>query len=90
MDREKVIKGLEYHLKELSIGKTCFECPYWGDNPCETQLIADAIVLLKKQEESIPVSWLEEKLVDHLELPYAITDGIVNVLELWEDNKQDD
>ena len=53
-DKEKVIKGLEYHLKELSIGKTCFECPYCGDNPCETQLIADAIVLLKKQEESIP------------------------------------
>lgn len=49
-DREKVIKGLEYHLKELSIGKTCYECPYFGDNPCEIQLIANALELLKAQE----------------------------------------
>lgn len=49
-DREKVVKGLEYHLKELSAGKTCFECPYWGDNPCEIQLVADALTLLKEQE----------------------------------------
>lgn len=49
-DRGKVIKGLEYHLKELTVGKTCFECPYCGDNPCEIQLIADAIALLKEQE----------------------------------------
>lgn len=50
IDREKVINGLEYHLKELSVGKTCFECPYCGNNPCEIQLITDAIVLLKAQE----------------------------------------
>ena len=49
-DREKVIKGLEYHLKELTVGKTCFECPYWGDNPCEINLIANAIALLKDSE----------------------------------------
>ena len=46
-DREKVIKGLEYHLKELSVGKTCFECPYCGDNPCEKHLVCDALELLK-------------------------------------------
>ena len=51
-DREKVIKGLEYHLKELSVGKTCFECPYCGNNPCEIHLITDAIALLKEQETS--------------------------------------
>ena len=50
IDRDKVVKGLEYHLKELTVGKTCYECPYWGDNPCEIQLIANAIALLKKQE----------------------------------------
>ena len=44
----------------------------------------DAIELLKKQEESIPVSWLKEKLEGHPELPYAVTDGINNVLDLWE------
>ena len=47
---EKVIKGLEYHLKELSVGKTCFECPYCGNNPCEIHLITDAIAMLKEQE----------------------------------------
>ena len=50
-DKEKVIKGLEYHLKELTVGKTCFECPYLGDNPCEINLIANAIAMLKEQEE---------------------------------------
>lgn len=53
MDREKVIKGLEYHLKELSVGKTCFECPYCGDNPCEIQLISNTLALLKEQQKLI-------------------------------------
>ena len=44
----------------------------------------DALNLLKEQEESIPVSWLTEKLEGHPELPYAVTDGINNVLDLWE------
>ena len=48
--REKVIEGLEYHLKELTVGKTCFKCPYYGDNPCEIQLITDVLTLLKEQE----------------------------------------
>lgn len=52
-DREKVIKGLEYHLKELSVGKTCFECNYCGDNPCEIHLITDALSLLKEQQKLI-------------------------------------
>ena len=50
-DREKVIKGLEYHLKELTVGKTCFECPYCGDNPCEIQLIANALAILKQEAQ---------------------------------------
>ena len=50
-DKEKVIKGLEYHLKELTVGKSCYECPYLGDNPCEIQLIANALALLKEQED---------------------------------------
>lgn len=53
MDREKVIKGLEYHLKELSVGKTCFECNYCGDNPCEIHLITDALALLKEQKAQL-------------------------------------
>lgn len=53
IDRDKVVKGLEYHLKELTVGKTCYECPYCGDNPCEIQLIANAIALLKEQEPRV-------------------------------------
>lgn len=49
-DREKVIKGLEFHLQELRVGHACYECPYWAVNPCETQLIANALELLKEQE----------------------------------------
>ena len=52
-DRGKVIEGLEFHLKELSVGKTCYECPYVGDNPCEIQLIAGALELLKEQEPHV-------------------------------------
>lgn len=61
-DIKKVIKGLEYHLKELSVGKTCFKCPYCGDNPCEIHLIADALELLKEQEAVKPrVSTVEQR-----------------------------
>jgi len=56
-DREKVIKGLEYHIKELSVGKTCFECPYCGNNPCEIHLITDALALLKEQEDLKQKMW---------------------------------
>ena len=60
IDRKKVIKGLEYHLKELSVGKTCFECPYCGNNPCEIHLITDAIALLKEQEGVVPYIDIDE------------------------------
>lgn len=53
IEREKVIKGMEYHLKELTVGKTCYECPYLGDNPCEIQLIANALALLKADQAEL-------------------------------------
>lgn len=34
--------------------------------------------------DAIPVEWLKEKLTGHPELSYSITDGIQNVLDLWE------
>ena len=34
--------------------------------------------------DAIPVEWLKEKLTNHPELSYAVTDGINNVLDLWE------
>lgn len=52
-DRVKVIKGLEYHMKELGVGKTCFGCSYFGDNPCEILLIEDVLELLEDDETQL-------------------------------------
>ena len=53
-DMEKVIQGLHY-CTHLYLG--CKECPYFGTSTskasCEYQLKADAIALLKEQEEEI-------------------------------------
>ena len=35
--------------------------------------------------EAIPVNWLKEKLLNHPETPYSTTDGIIEVLYLWEE-----
>ena len=74
IDREKVIKVLNHFTEE----RICLP------NLIPWVEIAEAVELLKEQEESIPVSWLKEKLEGHPELPYAVTDGISNVLDLWE------
>ena len=68
IDREKIVKGLEYHLKELSIGKTCFECNYCGNTPCEIHLIADALTLLNEQKNQI----------EQLEYDLAVTQNTLN------------
>ena len=77
MDREKVISEIE---EEIRLGE------FWDDDyrMIDLQLLKDVLILMKEQEESIPVSWLKEKLEGHPELPYAVTDGINNVLNLWE------
>ena len=46
IDREKVIKGLEIHLKPNS---RCMGCPYPNNGLCGDQLYRDAIALLKAQ-----------------------------------------
>ena len=33
--------------------------------------------------DAVPVEWLEEKLTNHPEIPYAVTDGINAVLDMW-------
>lgn len=87
-DRKKVIEGLqcmsqrmvnEYDDEDL----WCESCGYDHDM-CMIDIVSDAIALLKEQEESIPVSWLTEKLEGHPELSYSVTDAINNVLDLWE------
>ena len=50
--------------------------------------VADGVILSK--DEYIPVAWLREKLTNHPEIPYSITDGINNVLDFWERNKDAD
>lgn len=78
LDREKVIKGLEYHMEELGVGKTCFECPYFGDNPCEILLIEDVLELLKEQEPIKPTvsvdTWICSKCGHTLESQELIDD----------------
>ena len=84
MDREKVMKELGIlrdicnAKSNMAIGKGKVTWAGYANTA------DDAIALLKEQEESIPVSWLTEKLEGHSELPYAVTDGINNVLDLWE------
>lgn len=62
MDREKVIKGLEC----CKNGEVCIsDCPYFKEFPmidgrCITALQADALAMLKEQEQKI--NELEEKL----------------------------
>ena len=88
MDREKVIEAL--HCRAYDDDFPCSICAYYrpDEKPvakCDYRgLMDDAIALLKEQEESIPISWLKEKLEGHPELSYAVTDGIINVLDLWE------
>lgn len=51
IDKEKVIKGLETHIKPNS---KCVGCPYPNNGLCGDQLYHDALALLKKQE-AVPV-----------------------------------
>ena len=78
IDREKVLKGLEWVINDIEENGNINHAGQY------LTVIKDALELLKGQEESIPVSWLKEKLEGHPELSYAVTDGINNVLDLWE------
>lgn len=53
----------------------------------------DAVFLIKSTPivDAIPVDWLKEKLTNHPEIPYAVTDGINAVLDMWrEENDKTD
>lgn len=49
-DWEKVIKGLEIHLKPNS---RCMGCPYPNNGLCGDQLYRDALALLKEQQPRV-------------------------------------
>lgn len=58
VDMKKVIKGLECHAEV-----NCVECPYrdgWRTCPFSETLLADALILLKEQDEEHRrlLSWL--------------------------------
>ena len=38
----------------------------------------------REKRDAIPIKWLEEKLTNHPELSYATSDGIKEVLNLWD------
>ena len=80
-DLEKVIKGLEVHIKPNS---RCVGCPYPNNGLCGDQLYHDALILLKEQEDMIQIhsvaDWLARYAVppsktslDHAEMVAAWT-----------------
>lgn len=52
----------------------------------------DAVFLIKSSStiDAIPIDWLEEKLTNHPEIPYAVTDGINAVLDMWREENETD
>jgi len=50
-EREKVIEGLKYCT--LTDGIECPNCPYRHEDDCIEMLTADALALLKEQQERI-------------------------------------
>ena len=58
-DKEKVINGLECHLAitndSLGTVHSCQDCSYSGELNCSTQLIANALELLKEQDAVEPI-----------------------------------
>ena len=63
VDRDKVIKGLEF-IKKKNHGASCFdkECPYFdrangGYLRCCDQLASEAIELIRQQDEAIEIAF---------------------------------
>ena len=50
-DREKVIRGLECCKRKD--GNECKVCPYTESEYCTEDMVTDALVLLKEQQERI-------------------------------------
>ena len=62
IDKEKVIKGLETHIKPNS---KCVGCPYPNNGLCGDQLYHDALILLKEQEDMIPIHSVADWLASY-------------------------
>ena len=70
MDRDKVIKGLECHLKELAVSKGCKNCPYKAKMPCRIALVADVIEFIREQQEQLNAH--EPRVLTLEEVPDAV------------------
>ena len=77
MQKEKVIESLDFCINH----RCGWNCHYAGIDECEMELKKDALAMLKAR--------LKEKLEGHPELSYAVTDGIINVLDLWEGRRSE-
>lgn len=51
IDREKVIRGIEYCLQDV---QDCRKCPYQGEEYCTDAVMMDALALLRGQEPVEP------------------------------------
>jgi len=84
-DREKVIRGLECHATKGFVA--CQDCPYYPDELiyeddddmegtiCEEKLAADAIALLKEQDEGVtPIRSTTEQKKFADRIGFAVSD----------------
>ena len=67
MDREKVIKSLEFCT---STDNMCEDCPYFNKEYCNPNLMRDALALLKEQEA------VEPKTGHWIWLQYCANEGV--------------
>lgn len=73
IDREKVIKALELEVKYPYTWECASECPYYGKTnyDCYTQVVLDALELLKEQEPVPPIAKKEmDEITSYLETVY--------------------
>ena len=56
-DRDKVIKAIELEIKHENTWECRKECPYYGKTDCNcfTQVLVDALKLLKEQKPVKPI-----------------------------------
>lgn len=80
-DREKVIKAIETHLStDISVG--CDDCTYENDGWCTTRVLADALTLLKEQED------MGKELTDATELVHKKNARIIELLDLLKEQEE--
>lgn len=88
ISREEVKELLDEYYAELTLDETALKSNAIAIKVTR-HIINDIEALpsinpIKPKTDVIPVEWLKEKLVNHPELSYSLTDGIKIVLDFWE------